>query len=185
MQKTEFRTQIIVLILSVVVLLSRMIDHPMNFTPIIALILFSASVVNNKLMKVLIPFGLILVSDIFIEISTGRGFELGSPIVYLAYGVVFLIGFGLIKQPTFQNVILGSFLSSFAFYLITNFALLYPEAAQSDMALGIYSHNLDGIWACYKAGLPFFRNMMAGDLLYSGLLFGGFAFLKNRGWVTA
>jgi hypothetical protein len=37
-----------------------------------------------------------------------------------------------------------------------------------------------GLAASYVAGIPFFRNMLLGDLAYSALLFGGFALLERR-----
>jgi len=33
---------------------------------------------------------------------------------------------------------------------------------------------------CYVAAIPFFRNMLLGNLLFSALLFGGFALAENR-----
>ena len=37
-----------------------------------------------------------------------------------------------------------------------------------------------GLVDCYVAAIPFFRNMLLGDLLYSALLFGALAFAENR-----
>lgn len=34
--------------------------------------------------------------------------------------------------------------------------------------------------ACYIAGLPFFRNMLIGDLFYAGLMFGSYAVIRYR-----
>jgi hypothetical protein len=33
---------------------------------------------------------------------------------------------------------------------------------------------------CYVAAIPFFRNMLLGDLLYSALLFSALAFAEDR-----
>ena len=43
-----------------------------------------------------------------------------------------------------------------------------------------YPLNFHGMIESYVAGLPFLRNTMIGDLLYTGLLFGGFALLERR-----
>jgi hypothetical protein len=44
---------------------------------------------------------------------------------------------------------------------------------------GFYPRSMAGLEACYVAAIPFFQNTVAGDLFYSGLLFGGFALLER------
>jgi hypothetical protein len=78
------------------------------------------------------------------------------------------------------RVVLASVASSLIFFLITNFAFLYPEAAIADPNLGNYPHNFSGIFASYTAGIPFLKNQILGDLFFSGVLFGGFALLQKR-----
>jgi hypothetical protein len=36
-----------------------------------------------------------------------------------------------------------------------------------------------GLVACYVAGLPYFWNTLLGDLVFTGVLFGGFALLER------
>jgi hypothetical protein len=43
-----------------------------------------------------------------------------------------------------------------------------------------YPHNLTGLGEAYVAGLPFFRNSLAGDLFFSSVLFGVFYILNSR-----
>jgi hypothetical protein len=62
--------------------------------------------------------------------------------------------------------------SSLLFFVLTNlgvwaFGHMYPKTAA-------------GLIACYTAALPFFRNTLEGDLLYTLVLFGGFALLERR-----
>ena len=57
------------------------------------------------------------------------------------------------------------------FYVVTNFGMW--------LFSGIYPRTLGGLEACYIAAIPFFQNTVAGDLVYTGLLFGGFALLKD------
>jgi hypothetical protein len=40
-----------------------------------------------------------------------------------------------------------------------------------------YEQSLSGLVTCYKAGVPFFRGTLIGDLVYSGALFGAHAAL--------
>jgi hypothetical protein len=43
----------------------------------------------------------------------------------------------------------------------------------------MYAHTASGLAACYVAAIPFYQNTLAGDLLYAGLLFGGFRLLEQ------
>jgi hypothetical protein len=43
----------------------------------------------------------------------------------------------------------------------------------------LYPKTTAGLVDCYVAAIPFFRNMLLGDLLYSALLFGALAFVEN------
>jgi hypothetical protein len=43
----------------------------------------------------------------------------------------------------------------------------------------MYSRTLSGLMNCYIAGVPFFRGTLVGDLVYSAVLFGGFALLER------
>jgi hypothetical protein len=48
------------------------------------------------------------------------------------------------------------------------------------LSSGFYPRTLVGLEACYMAAIPFFQNTVAGDLLFSALLFGGFALLERK-----
>ena len=57
--------------------------------------------------------------------------------------------------------------SSLAFFLGTNFAHW--------AVTGQYPISLSGLSACYLAALPFLKYTLAGDLVFSGVLFGAAA----------
>lgn len=44
----------------------------------------------------------------------------------------------------------------------------------------MYPRDLLGLIDCYSTAIPFFRNMLAGDLAYSAALFGIFEFLHYK-----
>jgi hypothetical protein len=44
----------------------------------------------------------------------------------------------------------------------------------------MYPHTAEGLSACYVAGLPFFKNTIAGDLVYSAVMFGAFEWSTRR-----
>ncbi len=159
--------------------LSRILPHPMNFTPIVAISLFSAAYFKDTFQKYAIPFSIIVFSDLLIETISGYGFHSGTLVVYASFALIIVISSFILKNPTVFKVLASSALGSILFFLITNFALLYPEAAVSNPALGVYSHDFSGILSSYSAGLPFFRNMFVGDLIYTSIMFGLAYFIQN------
>jgi hypothetical protein len=57
------------------------------------------------------------------------------------------------------------------FFVVTNFG-----AWATGM---LYPLTWEGLVACYVAAIPFFGNTLAGDLVYTGLLFGAFALAER------
>ncbi len=178
MNTSDIKNGLIIGGLIVIAALSRLIDHPMNFTPIGAIILFGAAVIPNKILKFTFPFSVILFSDFLIEIISGFGFHSGTLIVYFGYAVIFLLGYFYLKNFSLFKIVIASLLGSSLFFLLTNFSFFYPSALVSNPALGIYSRDLSGILTSYSAGVPFFKNMLVGDLIFNGLLFGAFYLFK-------
>ena len=163
-------TRFIVLTLLVIAAaLSRalpyLIPHTWNFTAIGALAIFGGAQFSNKRLAFVIPIAAMAISDVFI----GNGFSL---VVYTGFVAMVGCGFLIRNKVNTTNVILASFISASVFFLITNFAFLYPSAR--------YSHNISGILTSYAAGLPFFRNMLIGNLVFSSILFGTFYLLSKR-----
>ncbi len=139
----------------------RILPHPGNFAPIAAIALFGGVYLSKK-HALWLPLLAMFLSDIFI------GFDsLGSRlIVYGSFLLVGLIGLWIRENKSVGRVAGGTLLGSLVFYLITNFAYLYPPT--------MYSHDLNGVVASYINALPFFRNSLFGDLFYVGVLFGAY-----------
>jgi hypothetical protein len=143
--------------------LSRLLPHPANFTPIAAMAL-AGGVYFNKRIAFVIPLAALLISDLFI------GFH---NTIFFVYGSFVLIGFlGLWLQTHKKPLpILGAtLLSSILFFVITNFGVWVTGGGW------FYPRTWQGLIECYALALPFFRNTVAGDLLYTGVLFGLFEF---------
>jgi len=43
----------------------------------------------------------------------------------------------------------------------------------------LYPHTMAGLSACYLAGIPFYRNQVLGDVVYTVAIFGGYAALNH------
>lgn len=156
--------------------LGRWIPHPYNFTPIAALALFGGSQIRPWYLSFLIPMGALWFSDLVLMNVTYRAFYsgfswFGHTWVYIGFGLV--IGLGtLLKKITVKNTIGFSLGASLIFFLTSNFGVWLGSE--------LYPQNLNGLIACYVAGLPFFGNSILGDLCYTSLFFGSFYWFKER-----
>ena len=143
----------------------RLVPHPPNFTPIGAMALFGGAYLGRRWLAFAAPLGALLLSDLVL------GFYAGMWVQYLAVALVVLIAWGALKRISLLRVVGAALASSIAFFLVTNFGTWALS--------GMYPLTASGVAACYVAALPFFQNTVAGDLFYSGLLFGGFALLER------
>jgi hypothetical protein len=138
--------------------LSRMLPHPPNMVPVTALALFGGVYLDRKLAFV-VPMAAMLITDWFI------GFHSTAIWVYVSFVMIGLVGLWLRNHRGVLTTIGASVAGSVLFYVITNFGVwLSPPF--------MYAHTPGGLVECYVSAIPFFRNTLAGDLLYVGALFG-------------
>ncbi len=189
MQKRKILEGLFISGIVVLAALSRVIPHPWNFTPVIAILIFSAANFKNNYLKIIIPFLIILLSDILLEIKDGNGFHSGTAVVYASYLLISFISYFILKRTNAAKILATSVLSSIVFFLITNFAYFYPASPTVNLALGTYPHNIDGVISSYTSAFPFFRSALFGDLLFTGILFGVYAlsnvFIAKREQLTS
>lgn len=153
--------------------LLRLIPHPPNFTPVGALALFAGARYGRKSLAFLIPIAAMLMSDTLLEITTGWGFHSTLPFVYLALALAVTVGLLVrAKGVGVGTVAAGSLGASTIFFIVTNLAVWASS--------GMYPMTFSGLVACYVAAIPFFGNTIAGDLFFSGVLFGSFAIAEKK-----
>ena len=155
-----------VFLLIVLAAASRLLPHPPNFAPIAAIGLF-AGALSGRRVGWLVPFAALIASDSII------GFYLPVAMFwnYLGFAVCLLLGSGWLRSRRSFGRIAGAVLtSSLAFFVLSNFGM---------WASGYYPRTWAGLTQCYVAALPFFRNTLASDALYSAALFGGYALLAR------
>ena len=145
----------------------RIVPHPMNFAPIGALALFSGAYFSTKRAAVGVSLLSLVAGDIF------TGFHPLIPYVYASFLVSVAIGFWLRRKKSAPRIAGATVAGAIQFFLISNFALWAS-------AIGSYPKSLQGLAACYVAGLPLFWNTLAGDAFYVALLFGGMALVERR-----
>ncbi len=158
--------------LTVLSALGRLVPHAPNLTPLGGACLFAGSRVSGML-AYLLPLAVMIVTDPFVG-----GFTPISPVIYACFLLSVWIGRRLLSRRVSPiRVGAGAFLCSLQFFLITNFALWLAGARQLHP---LYALNLAGLMNCYAMALPFWGRTLAGDLLFSGALFGVYELLAHR-----
>jgi hypothetical protein len=144
---------------------SRLVPHPPNFTPIGALAIFGGACYADRRWAFLLPLAALFLSDLLL------GLHVLIPVVYGSFGLNVLLGRLLRSHRTIVNTATLTLLGSVQFFVVTNFAcwvLWYP-------------HSWDGLVTCYVAAIPFFQNTLLGDAVFATALFGALA-LAERGF---
>jgi hypothetical protein len=143
----------------------RLVPHPANFSPIAAMGLFGGAYLTRRAAGFVAPLGALLLSDLVL------GLYAHMEIVYAALALSVCLGWLLRRNRSPLRVAGAALASSMLFFAVTNFSV---------WALGtMYPHSLAGLAACFTAALPFLQNTVTGDLFFSALLFGGFAFAQR------
>jgi hypothetical protein len=148
----------------------RLVPHPANFSPIGAMALFGGALIAGRgglerTSALLLPLAALLLSDLVL------GFHNTMPAVYVAFLIVGVIGIVLGPKASPVRLAFGSATGSIVFFVITNLAVW----AQS----GMYAKTGAGLAQCFVAAFPFFQNSLAGDLIYTAVLFGAWALVEK------
>lgn len=158
---------------------SRLIPHPPNFAPIGAMALFGAAYFSQRYLSFAIPIFSMWLSDLFLNnVVYGQYFNHfvwfydGFYWTYGAFILIGLIGFITLNRVKIQNLLLASLLASIVFFLISNFGVWASTT--------MYPKDVSGLMTCYTAGLPFFKNTLIGDFVYTGILFGAFELAQRQ-----
>ena len=137
--------------------LSRIIPHPPNFTPVLAMAVFMPYLTRDLYSAMLVPLSAMFVSDFYL------GFHSSMFWVYISILLgTTLSQYTISMKKTYVHLGSNALLSSTIFFIITNFAVW--------MSGGLYPHTMDGLILCYTMAIPFFGNTLAGTLLYISLL---------------
>ena len=85
---------------------------------------------------------------------------------YGAFALIALMGTFTLRKVCVPQLLFSALGASVIFFLVSNFGVWFSS--------GMYTKDIGGLIACYTAGIPFFKNTVLGDLVYSAALFGLF-----------
>ena len=155
------KKEIFPITLVLILALSRLIPHPPNFTPIIAVAIMRAYFFKNVYFSLAVLLISMFISDIFI------GFYNNMLLIYFTISLISFTFFQFAKILNSKNLLFFSLAGSVIFFVISNFGVwLFGD---------LYEKNLNGLIYCYTLAIPFFVNTILSTILYSYL-----AYYANR-----
>jgi hypothetical protein len=146
--------------------LARMpfMPHPWNFTPVAAALLYFGARGSRR--QLWVPFALLAISDIILtKFVYSYVFSWDHFVTWAWYAAILWLGTSLRENSNWLRIAGAALVSSVSFFVVSNFAVW---AYWTDM----YPKTMSGLMTCYAAGLPFFRRTLAGDMLFTAIMFG-------------
>ena len=162
LQKEIFTISLILLLA-----FSRLLPHPPNFTPIVAVAIMSGYFFKNIKFSFVVLLIAMLLVDVFL------GFYKHMLFVYLSLFLIVFVFFKISYKINFKNLFIFGFLGSLIFYLVSNFGV-WASGVLSPVTNLPYEKNLNGLISCYFLAIPFFKNT-----LFSTIVFSYAAYLAN------
>ena len=151
----NFQSYFLPIFLILILSFSRIIPHPSNFTPILAVGVFSGFYFRNFLLGVLIVIFSMFLGDLYL------GFHDKMFFTYISLAIAVVLGL-LIKRLKFTEILFSGLASSACFFLVTNFGAW--------LVLDMYEKNFAGLLQSYVLAIPFFHNTLISTFLYLILL---------------
>jgi len=143
---------------------------PYNFTPVEAVALFGGAYFSDRFLAFVVPLATMLIADLII------GLHPLLPVVYACIAASVVLGFGLRGKVSALRVAGFGIAGLLLFFVVISFV---------EWLLGDTDYCRAGIVECYVAALPFLKNWMAGTLVWSAILFGGFELLRRKSSLLA
>ena len=145
--------------LILILALARLIPHPPNFTPIIAVAIMSGYFFKNINLSFLTLVVAMLIGDLFI------GFYENMIFVYASLLLITFVFYKISNKINFKSLFIYGFVGSLIFFIISNFGV---------WALGspgvydiVYEKNLNGLVECYILAIPFFGNTFLSTVIFA------------------
>ncbi len=157
-------------LLTIITLLSRLLPHPPNFTTLGGSALFAGGKLHRP-WNYLLPFAVLAVTDLIIGLHGTMPYVYGSVALIIRLGERYLSG-----QPTAGRLVTVALAGSAAFFLITNFGVWASTA--------MYPKTFIGLLESYAMGLPFWRNMLVADVIFTVGFYGVYKAAEQKYDIT-
>ena len=141
---------------------------PYNFTPVEAIALFGGAYFSDRRLAFIVPLAAMFLADLVI------GLHSLIPVIYGCIAASVLLGFALRDRISVLRVAGCGIAGSLMFFIVVSFA---------EWLMGDTVYCREGIVSCYVAAVPFLKSWLAGTLVWSTILFGGFELMRRR-WAS-
>lgn len=158
-------------ILTVIAVLSRLLPHPSNFTTVGATSLFAGGRLGRP-WNYLVPLAVMVLTDLIIGLHGTMLFVYASIVVSVLIGERYLHG-----QFRASKGVVAALASSTVFFIITNFGVWLTTT--------MYPKSFAGLLECYVMGLPFWRNMLLSDIIFTVGFFGLYTYAQRANIISA
>ena len=156
---TILKKEIFPISLILILAFARLIPHPPNFTPIIAVAIISGYFFKNINLSLLTLLIAMLISDLFI------GFYENVIFVYASLLLITFVFHKISNKINFINLFIYGFAGSLIFFVVSNFGVW---ALGSPGVFNIpYDKTLNGLIECYILAIPFFGNTFLSTLIFT------------------
>jgi hypothetical protein len=147
---------------------ARLLPHAPGFLPVAASGFFAARMLRIAPLAIVVPVLGMILSDVALPGEDWRIQAVG----FAAIAIPALAGIATRRWPGIVPAVATVVVSSFLFWLLSNGAVWVFS--------GMYPLNLSGLAQCYVAAVPFLEKTVMGDLLWTGVLFGGAWLVQRR-----
>ena len=144
-----------------ILVLARIVPHPPNFTPILAMSIMGPLIFKNRLLGMLIPVLALFLSDIIL------GFHIYQLVVYSSILIISLVAPMYVQ---YKKIIITAFGSCVWFFITTNFAVW--------LMWDYYPKSFQGLITCYILAIPFFTNTLISTFIFTGIILFSLKYLR-------
>lgn len=161
-----------------IISLTRFLPHPPNFTALGAMAIFGGAIFSSNILRYAVPLLALFFTDVILNnfvYQISNDFVLfyeGFAFTYLGIALIVLLSATFLKKLKAVHIFGTSIVASFVFFVVSNFGVW--------MSGMLYPKTIEGLIGCYVAGLPYLLNGLAGDLFYSGVLFGAYYLASEK-----
>ena len=168
LNKKYFNKNLNLVPIILIILLSRFIPHPPNFTPIISIAILCPLFFKKTNTSLILVIGGMFVTDLFL------GLYQNMIATYLVITLIYFFSKFYLKTQilNLKNLFLVSIFSASIFFFLTNLTV---------WAFGeLYPLNFGGLILCYVMAIPFFTNTLISTILFSGLAYTSIFFIDKK-----
>ncbi|MBB6001537.1 DUF6580 family putative transport protein [Arcicella rosea] len=147
-----------------------------NFSPVGTIALFGGAYFAKKQWAFIIPMAALWLSNLVLNNvfykqwypTFSFGFDLGT---FFCFALVVAIGILTLKKVTVTSLLTANLLGTVVFFVVSNF-LVWTGGK-------MYPQTFEGLMSCYTMALPFLKNTLTSNLIFSAIMFGAFEYAKS------